>query len=168
MVTATLIIGTSPAGAATVPARQLSIASFEGHTIDLSKGWGMAHACLVWHEHGILQCFRTDTELRARLLQANQPNAAPLVDTCSSSLDLYSGSTYSGMHLAMRDRGYWQELSNYGFNDITDSFLGGACSFHLAQGSYGQGYWYPGNTGAWSFAADMGSWDNTVSSVYIN
>lgn len=156
-------------------------ATFEGRTITLASSWQGATACLIWRSHGVAQCFVTDAELIARenqlrpgsstsITSAAATRGTDLVDssTCSSSLDLYSGSNYSGLHLALWDEGYWQELSDYGFDKATRSFLGGACSFHLAQGDYGQGYWYPGDTGAWSFAPDMGSWDNTISSVYVN
>jgi hypothetical protein len=82
-------------------------------------------------------------------------------------LDLFSGPSFTGEELALVGRGYWQELSDYGFNKLTVSFLGGACAFHLASGNYGQGSWYPGNTGAWSASSNMGSWDRVTSSVYI-
>jgi hypothetical protein len=88
--------------------------------------------------------------------------------TCSSPLILYSAPGYSGWELVLYDEGFWQELSYYGFADATDSFIGGACGFHLAQGNWGSGWWYPGYTGPWGYAANMGSWDNTISSVYIN
>lgn len=149
-------------------------ASFEGHTITLDSGWGGATACLIWRSHGIAECFATEEGLEAREHQlrptSTTSNSSSLAATatCSSSLDLYSGSNYTGLHLALWDEGYWQELSDYGFDNSTRSFVGGACGFHLAQGYYGQGYWYPGNTGAWSFSPDMGTWDNTVSSVYIS
>ena len=157
---------------------------FEGHPIDLAKGWGAATACLVARHLGVFECFRTRAELAAREAQiagaqvaAPRAGAAPqagpaganrATTSCSASLDLFSGQSYSGRELSLIDEGYWQELSYAGFDNTTVSFLGGACSFHLAQGDFGQGYWYPGDTGAWSFAYDMGSWDRTVSSVYIN
>jgi hypothetical protein len=172
--TLTFIFSAVPANASSVSPQQTSMATFEGHTIDLSKGWGAATACVIWRSHGIAECFRTNAELASREAQV-RPSAAvhtsgaiPDTSTCSVSLDLYSGRNYTGLHLSLIDEGYWQELSYYGFDNTTVSFLGGACSFHLAQGNFGQGYWYPGNTNAWSTAFDMGSWDDTVSSVYIN
>jgi hypothetical protein len=141
----------------------------------------------VARQQGVFECFRTRAELTARKAQVITAKAASnaaatkvaapqagvssanrATSSCSSSVDLYSGQSYSGLELSLIDEGYWQQLSYAGFDNTTVSFLGGACSFHLAQGNFGQGYWYPGNTGAWSFASDMGSWDRTVSSVYIN
>lgn len=174
----------TPVFASSVAPAPSSIANFEGHPIDLAKGWGAATACLVARHLGVFECFRTRAELAVRRAQiagaqvaAPRAGAAPEAGlagpyrdttTCSASLDLFSGQSYSGLELSLIDEGYWQELSYAGFDNTTVSFLGGACSFHLAQGDFGQGYWYPGDTGAWSFAYDMGSWDRTVSSVYIN
>jgi len=173
----------TPVYASIVSRPSSSIASFEGHPIDLAKGWGAATACLVAPRQGVFECFRTRAELVARKAevitaevstakvaapQAGKASATRATRSCSASLDLYSGQTYSGQELSLIDEGYWQQLSYAGFDNTTVSFIGGACSFHLAQGNFGQGYWYPGNTGAWSFASDMGSWDRTVSSVYIN
>jgi hypothetical protein len=173
----------TPVYASSLSPASSSIASFEGHPIDLSKGWGTATACLVARQQGVVECFRTRAELAARKAQvttarlatakiaapvAGTSSVKPAISSCSSSLDLFSGQSYSGLELSLIDEGYWQQLSVAGFDNTTVSFLGGACSFHLAQGNFGQGYWYPGNTGAWSFASDMGSWDRTVSSVYIN
>lgn len=173
----------TPVYASSVAPASSSIATFEGHPIDLAKGWGHATACLVSRQQGVFECFRTRAELAARKTQvtaakvaiaqvagpqAGTASANRATSSCSASVDLYSGQNYSGRELSLIDEGYWQQLSAAGFDNTTVSFLGGACSFHLAQGNFGQGYWYPGNTGAWSFASDMGSWDRTVSSVYIN
>jgi hypothetical protein len=173
---ALVVLSTAPAHASSLAAAPSpETATFEGHSLDLAAGWGSAHDCLVWQRFGVVECFRTEAELAAREVQvkasgraAAAARATAATPTCSASLDLYSGRNYTGLHLALRDEGYWQELSYFGFDNMTVSFLGGACSFHLAQNNWGQGYWYPGNTGAWSTALDMGSWDDTVSSVYIN
>jgi len=125
---------------------------------------------LVWESHGVVECFATEAGLETAetQLRASAPTSSSLSPEaeCSSPLDLYSGSNFTGLHLALWDEGYWQELSEYGFADLTRSFVGGACGFHLADGDWGEGYWYPGNTGPWSSATDMGSWDDTVLSVY--
>jgi hypothetical protein len=182
-VTVMVTMTVPPVYAAGISPTSSSIASFDGHPIDLAKGWGAATACLVARQEGVFECFRTRAELAARKAavttakvatasvdapQADAASASRATSTCSASVDLYSGQSYSGLELSLIDEGYWQQLSYAGFDNTAVSFLGGACSFHLAQGNFGQGYWYPGNTGAWSFASDMGSWDRTVSSVYIN
>ncbi|MDQ1413770.1 MAG: hypothetical protein QOE07_2358 [Acidimicrobiaceae bacterium] len=182
-ITITVTTTVTPVYASNVSPAASSIARFEGHPIDLAKGWGAATACLVARQQGVFECFRTRAELAARKAevttaavatakiadsQAGTASANRATSSCSASLDLYSGSSYSGQELSLIGEGYWQQLSSAGFDNTAVSFLGGACSFHLAQGNFGQGFWYPGNTGAWSFASDMGSWDRTVSSVYIN
>lgn len=153
---------------------QTIVANYAGTTISLTGGWDGARACLIWRTHGVVECFRTDAGMATREAQLRSdgtsawsaPDSATTAE-CSSSLDLYSGSNFTGLHLALWDEGYWQELSEYGFADTTRSFIGGACGFHLADGEWGEGYWYPGNTGPYSAASDMGSWDDTVQSVYI-
>ena len=163
----TFATGAPVAGASAAVGAAGATATFAGHTIDLRHGWSGAHACLVWQERGVLECFSTEAQLQARETQLRSTMIVPNVTTCSSSLDLYSGINYSGLHLALWDEGYWQELSYDGFNKLTRSFIGGACGFHLAQGDWGQGWWYPGYTGPWAFSPNMGSWNNTISSVYI-
>jgi hypothetical protein len=177
-------VGTSVrASAATVgEVQQFSLATFEGRTIDLTQGWQGAQACLAWESRGILECFATEAELEQAESQLAGGGAGPVqgaaglsaggtiqpnTTSCSSPLNLYSQSNYGGLHLALYDEGYWQELSYYGWAFLTRSFSGGACAFHLANGTWGSGYWYPGYTGPYGSAADMGSWDNTVQSVYI-
>ncbi len=159
------------------------MATFNGKKINLAKGWGAAKACLVWRSHGIAECFSSEAQLdsresslRSTFAGTGAEVAAPTAASpatagsfeCSSALNLYSGAGYTGWHLALWDEGYWQNLSWYGFGDVTASFIGGACGFHLAQGAWGAGWWYPGYTGAWAVAYDMGAWDRTISSVYIN
>jgi hypothetical protein len=154
-----------------------TLATYNGHTINLRKGWGGAKACLVWRSHAILECFSTDSALKLResQLKAQMASTAKTAGAakaaasyvCSSPLNLYSGMGFGGLHLALWDEGYWQQLSWYGFANATESFIDGACGFHLAQGNYGYGWWYPGYTGAWSYTWDMGSWNNTTNSVYI-
>jgi hypothetical protein len=167
---ATMMLTTAISSSSTASASNAlsTVATFEGRSINLAAGWGPARACLIWRQHGIAECFRTDAQLSARQGQLRNSMATSQGPRCSSPLNLYSGRSYTGSHLVLWDEGYWQELSNYGFNKITVSFLGGACAFHLAQGNYGQGWWYPGYTGAWAACTDMGSWDDTISSAYVD
>ena len=79
------------------------------------------------------------------------------------------GLCYGGRHLVFYDRGYWQNLTDYGFNDQMSSYIVGACSSHLAENTNGGGYWYPGNTNAGSAVSYVGAaWNDRVSSIYIN
>jgi hypothetical protein len=167
LIVVSLAFAPRPADAA--PRSGPVVASFEGHSLNLASGWGDARACLIWRSRGIAECFRTEAELGQREIQLRSLAASSTAtSTCADPLNLYSGSYYSGLHLALWDEGYWQELSDYGFADLTVSFVGGPCGFHLADGDWGQGYWYPGYTGPWASTTDMGSWDDTVKSAYIN
>jgi len=129
---------------------------------NLRHGWGANEACLV-HPDGKAECFSTVAAMRARSAQL----AATTASFCP--VTLYSGTNYTGQALELTGQGYWINLSDYGFDNVTVSFIGTGCGFHLAQGQYGAGYWYPGNTGPWASSPDMGpGWDDTVSSTYIN
>lgn len=148
-----------------------SIATFEGHQIDLSKGWGDAHACLVARSAGIVECFSDQASLQAResLLQtqfASSPDVAAA--TCSTPLRLYADSSYGGRELDFYDRGYWQNLSTWSFDNQLSSYKVGACGVYLADGSNGGGSWYPGNTSPGHNEPSMLSgWNDRVSSIYI-
>lgn len=68
---------------------------FEDHWIDLAVGWEGARACDVGSLSDVtVVCFRDERALDVALESAS--NAATLASTCSSSLRLYSGTSYSG------------------------------------------------------------------------
>jgi hypothetical protein len=164
--------------------RQPAIATFEGRKIDLAGDWGEARACLVWRQRGILECFRTEAALDAREAQLGRPSGAatePQPDSggdlaiasysyyssaCSSSLRLWEYNWYSGRRLSFWDRGYWQNLADYGFDDQASSYIVGACYAHLAEHANGGGWWYPGPTYPYAGEPVMG-WQNVISSIYI-
>ncbi len=184
---AALILGTwgTPveAGPGDAPSveRRPAIAVFDGEPRDLSQGWGEARACLVWRQGGVLECFRTPEELEARearLFQERPPRPQPPSSgeatmasygySCSSSLRLYEHNFYGGRQLSFWDRGYWQNLWDYGFDNRTSSYAVGACYVHLAEHAGGWGYWYPGPTYPWAGEPVMSSsWQDRVSSIYI-
>lgn len=151
------------------------VALFEGTTIDLSAGWDEAQACLVWSDRGVVECFRTEAEMDRRideLADTESPqvgSAGVLASSCSSSLRLYDGTSYTGTVLYLADRGRWFNLSSYGFSNRTSSFKIGACSSYFADYSNGGGSWYPtSSTKAWKNVPAMAWWwNNRVSSVYI-
>ena len=175
-----------PAGQAPTPAphRQPAIASFEGRSIDLSADWEEARACLVWRQGGVLECYRTPEALEARAARlsperAGRPGSpgsqgpgetlyAASSYSCSSSLRLFDYTYYGGRELWFWDRGYWQNLWDYGFDNRTSSYAVGACYAHLAEHSWGGGWWYPGPTYPYAGEPVMSSgWSNVVSSIYI-
>ena len=178
----------APAGAQTrrgdgrhpaVPVERLpAIALFEGRRIDLAEDWGEAKACLVWRQGGVLECFRTVEALdalEARLAPELGP-AAPSSDgsliaasssySCWSSLRLYEHNWYGGRRLSFWDRGYWQNLYLYGFDNQASSYIVGGCYAHLAEHPDGGGWWYPGPTYPYAGEPVMW-WQDVISSIYI-
>jgi hypothetical protein len=155
----------------TPPATPPTVALFEGTQIDLSKGWGEARACLVAHAAGVVECFRDQAGLLARESQLQaEISASPTIaaTTCSSPLRLYADSSYGGRELDFYDRGYWQNLSTWSFDNQTSSYKVGACGVYLADYANGGGSWYPGNTSAGHDEPTMLSgWNDRISSIYI-
>lgn len=153
-------------------------ASFEGRHIDLSEDWEEAKACLVWRQGGVMECFRSVEALDALedRLAGRREALAPTVPStfaasawsCSSSLRLYEHNWYDGRRLSFWDRGFWQNLGDYGFDNRTSSYIVGGCYAHLAEHSNGGGWWYPGPTYPYAGEPVMGwGWQDVISSIYI-
>ena len=166
-----------PDAAAGLVERRPAIASFEGQEIDLAQDWGEARACLVWRQGGVLECFRTPEALDARAAALShsrggppsEPVTAASAYSCSSSLRLFQYNYYAGRQLSFWDRGYWQNLGDYGFDNQASSYIVGGCYAHLAENNDGGGWWYPGPTYPYAGEAVMSwSWQNAVSSIFIN
>ncbi len=156
-----------------------AFAMFEGRTIDLSGDWDDAQACLIWREGGVLECFRTRQALEARGAElAPGPPASELTESgaavasysysCGPPLKLFDWTGYGGRELWFYDRGYWQNLGDYGFGDRTSSYVVGGCDVYLADYRDGGGWWYPGPTYAYAGEPAMQwGWQNHLSSIYI-
>jgi hypothetical protein len=143
------------------PSSTAVIANFEGTRINLTHGWGGAAACTS--DGARTDCFRTEAQMDRFLGQQ-----VHLALACSSSLRLYSGVGFGGSVLHLTARGSWINLSSYGFDNITSSYIVGACASFLASGASGGGSWYPGPTNAGASSSSMlGGWDNVISSAYI-
>lgn len=153
------------------------IASFEGATINLAEDWGDAAACLIWRQGGVVECFRSGEALDAFAAQlaprhqaAIPPTGGGLLATssysCGSALRLYQNNYYGGRQLLFWDRGYWQNLYLYGFDDQLSSYIVGGCYAHLAEDPDGGGWWYPGPTYPYAGEPVMG-WQDVISSIYI-
>jgi len=147
-------------------------ATFEGRTIDLANGWGPARACATIDEH--TECFRNEAAMDRWITSEGDAAAQQSEDgvgalaSCSSSLRLYDGTSYTGQILYLSTRSLWINLSGYGFDNLTSSYRIGACGAYLAENASGGGSWYPGNTSAGASASSMVTgWNNRVSSVYI-
>jgi len=157
--------------------RRPAIAMFEGRELDLSESWGEATACLVWRQGGVLECFRSPealdaqaTELAPRRAEStgSKSTAAESAYSCSSALRLYDRAYYGGRQLWFWDRGFWQNLPDFGFDDRTSSYILGGCYAYLAEHPDGGGWWYPGPTYPYAGEPVMyDSWDNTITSIYV-
>ena len=166
-----------PDPAAGAVERRPAIALFEGRSIDLAEDWGEARACLVWRQGGVLECFRTPEALDAREAQLAQARGKPSSDeattasfgwSCSSPLRLFDFYYYGGRQLSFWDRGYWQNLWEFGFDNRTSSYAIGACYAYLAEYANGGGWWYPGPDWPWAGEPIMSwDWQNTISSIYV-
>lgn len=158
--------------------RESVIASFEGRRINLAEEWGEANACLIWRQGGVVECFRSVEALDALAAQLapRRATTTPTTDdgrllaassySCSSSLRLFQYNWYSGRQLLFWDRGYWQNLWLYGFDNQLSSYIVGGCYAHLAEYPDGGGWWYPGPTYPYAGEPVMG-WQDVISSIYI-
>jgi hypothetical protein len=156
-----------------------AIAMFEGRRINLAEDWGEATSCLVWRQGGVLECFRTEEALdafearlaprRAATSSTSSTDDGMLLaasSSCWSSLRLYEHNWYGGRRLSFWDRGYWQNLYLYGFDNQASSYIVGDCYVHLAEHTDGWGWWYPGPTYPYAHEPVMG-WQDVISSIYI-
>lgn len=155
------------------------LVKFEGKLINLAESWGEAQACAVWDQADASQCFRTIAELDQHVSAVTRAQQK-LIGTsdirtmaaCSTPLQLYEDSGFGGRVLRFYDRGIWQNLTNYGFNDETSSYRTGACSANLAENTNGGGFYYPGSTSAnvssSCMCAGSTGWNDRVSSIRVN
>lgn len=173
MITLMAVVLALPAGAKGEESGS-ELALFEGETINLIDGWGDAKACLVWDSESVVECFRSEAMLLERANQLEGSRAVGGVSaastSCSTSLKLYDGTSYTGSTLYLYTRTQWINLSNYGWANRTSSFKVGACSAYFADYPNGGGSWYPTSyTQAWDQSASMISgWNNRVSSIYMS
>jgi hypothetical protein len=156
-----LTFGIAPIGSADAAAKGV-LATFEGQTIDLSKGWGDAKACIT--DGTTTQCFRSETEMQS----APSTQIATLATGCIPSVMLYSGTYFTGLALNLTASNSVIALSGYGFDNITSSYGIGYCNASFYDGLNKSTAQYPGPTNAYASATVMMSgWDNRISSVFI-
>jgi hypothetical protein len=160
----------APADLRVAPER-ISIASYDGDTIDLRNGWGTATACYVdaWAD---TTCFASEAEMDAFIDAAGPPKSFGLRRSaravCGSTLRLYDGISYTSGVVAFSLRGTVIDLSSVGFDNATTSYKVGACSSTLYAGAGATGGAYPGNTTAGAQSPNMvGGWNNVISSIFI-
>lgn len=167
-------------------------ARFEGHSINLQRGWGDAHTCVVWNADGETDCFRAEqaadaavqrrerAEARAATVQHATSTDAHGMDqqmtgevplataaaVCGSWLYLYEHVGHAGRSLRFRDRGTTQDLAAWGFASQTSSYRVGACGVVLRDAG---GSAYPGWTGPHASASRMlTGWNDRVRYLRIS
>jgi hypothetical protein len=147
-------------------ADQSSIAFFEGGTINLSQGWGLAQICDVTSAG--TYCFTGQSEYQSWLDSGSTPGGVIPLTNCSSGLKLYANIDYGGSELILSSESNWINLSTYGFSDVVSSFKVGACSISMTDAQNGSGNVYPGPTSPGSDVSWIGTaWNDRVQSVYI-
>jgi hypothetical protein len=174
----TSVLASAPiaASASGVPSPSISIASFEGRTIDLRKSWGEASACVT---NGVAtNCFRTEKELQAwlgepstaaRAAMSSGASASTFSSTCTTTLRLYDGTGYTGTTVYLTSRNIIINLSSVGFAARTSSYQVGGCSSLFKDQDNLLGSTYPGSTGAGVGATAMVTgWNNRLRSLYIS
>jgi hypothetical protein len=158
-----LLFNATAATAATGPT--VSQATFEGKAIDLTHGWGEAHACAVID--GNARCFRAEAQMDAWLAQ-NAVGLTTLLSDCWSSVRLYSDGGFGGDVLYLSYEAGWLDLYLWGFDNVMSSFKIGACDSYFTDYTQGGGAWYPGSTTAWTETSVVAAgWNDRVSSVWI-
>jgi hypothetical protein len=127
------------AGAGTASAEPTgALASYRGGTIDLSKGWGDAMACVVFSRLDV-RCFDTyeEADAAAAVKGAEAPTARVKSDCGASWLCLWRAANFTDRRLQFRD-GNWQDLEPYGFrNEMTSWFNNQDCAWFNDKTDYG-------------------------------
>jgi hypothetical protein len=141
------------------------MAHFEESLIDLSKDWGEARAC--WSDGEIAECFRTESQMDDFL--SVKVLVSVTTSTCPTAVKLYSNTSYGGSVLSLVLRATTINLNAYGFDNLTSSYVIGACDTKFYDFANLGTPTYPGSTTANSSASSMSTgWDNRVSSIYIS
>ena len=166
------------------PIAPVTPATFRGRTIDLTKGWGGARACIE-RSSGTVTCYASEDELQTALAAertattrraarrgttATATAAATAYDdedACPSYVRVYSGQFYSGTVLYFETRWTFRKLSYYGMGNAVSSYRVGACAAGFWDSANGY-VKYPGNSSAWSTANYLlTGWDNRIDLLYI-
>jgi hypothetical protein len=144
------------------------IANYNGGTLNLADGWGGAAVCAVTATGTF--CFSSQADYlswRANMASATETSLTPNLN-CSSALELFSGTNYTGTEVSIFDEGVWINLSTYGFGDETKSYKVGACQAGMTSAANGGGTAYPGPMTAGTDASSMESgWADRIESAYV-
>lgn len=145
-------------------------AIFGDQTIDLSRSWGDAQACIELNTE--TRCYRTESELlkahRDILEHVESTAEAAITSACSSSLALWDLAGQNPPVIYLTTRQTYHNLSSFNFDRKTSSYRIGACSAQFFDGQHGAGSVYPGSTSAGTSVGSMVSgWNNRIRSIYI-
>jgi hypothetical protein len=143
-------------------------AFYNGGIINLAVGWDGAAVCAVATSG--TYCFSSQSDYHTWIASSlSTADVSPTPDVnCSSALELFSGTNYSGTELSLLDEGVWLNLSTYGFGAKTNSYKVGACEVSMTSAANGGGTVYPGPMSAGTDAPSMESgWSNRMESAYI-
>jgi hypothetical protein len=144
-------------------------ASYNGGTINLSFGWGTATVCAITVSG--TNCFASQSQYQAWL--GAQPALSGLAlpngsGNCSSGLQLFQNTGYSGREISIFVLSDWINLSAYSFANEVSSYKVGACAVSMTDGANGSGNVYPGATSPGSDVTWIGTaWNDRVQSVYV-
>jgi len=144
------------------------MASYYGGTLNLAESWGGAAVCAVTATGTF--CFSSQANYVSWLANTTALTEAGLSPNlnCSSALELFSGTKYTGTELSIFDEAVWINLSTYGFGDETKSYKVGACQASMASAANGGGTIYPGPMTAGTDAPSMESgWADRIESAYV-
>jgi len=149
------------------PAPLASIASFNGHTIDLTQSWQGARACLVTSETQT-ECFPSSSDLSVALKNVSPALAMPDVTCGAGGLYLYQNEGFGGNELVISSPiGIWINLDNYGFGNEVSSWINDfSCNAYAAKSTDGTGSHL--TMAAYTTNSWIGSaWNDSINSVEI-
>lgn len=129
LVAASLIVSSGTASAAAAKDEPGQPAILDGVQIDLKKGWGPAHTCVVLSAE-TTQCFRTGDEAdrslgydpvaEAQAHQVTEGTVEALPACASDWMCLYEHIDGGGRRLIFNAE-YWHDLANWNFRNMTSS-----------------------------------------------
>lgn len=159
---------TSTAGAA---ADDPVIATYDGHTINLTEGWGSARACAVLARTDT-RCFDSETEMRDALTAAARKAAPSHTATpfaCGGSgifVTLYADAGLSGRSLSFESTSGFINLAPWGFDNDMESWSNDTgCAALVAENTAGGGAVL--SLAAHSSATVATTWKNRASSLRV-
>lgn len=148
------------------------IASYGGHTINLTESWGSAHACAVLASTDV-RCFDTEADMRDALKAAAlkvAPRQTVTALACGGSglfVTLYADTGMGGNSLSFASTSGFANLASYGFDDDMESWVNQTgCAATVAENTNGGGAQL--SLAAHSSSSNVGtSWKNRASSIKV-